>query len=136
MKYIKNNLIGLLLVFFVIFCENIHLLFRGIEFERYYDNDGVLTVVMLDDAVYYLINQICQVTLIPAIIILYLVDNTKIAQMLLIGGVIAWNIKEVIDEVCYISRINKEVYWISTGQLVFIFSILFFSAYGYSRWKR
>lgn len=103
------------------------MLFVGIPF------DGHIT---LDDAVYYLVNQICGVELIVAIVVFFLTDKNKIASRLILAGVIGWNFKEVYDEIMYICKQNVEVFEVIWGGIIFLVSTLIFAAYGYSKWKR
>lgn len=53
-------------------------------------------------------------------------------------GLVVWNVKELIDELAYMAGINTNVFEINSsfwGQLAFIITVVFFSAYGYSKWK-
>jgi len=130
MNYLRDNKLAVFLVFLTALSECFHLLFIGVPFN---------TTVMLDAAIYYLVNQIGKVTFLPAICFYFLVSKRKIASKSLLFGVIVWNGIQVFEEICYMLRINTDVLEISGtfwGRCSFMFVVLFFSAYGYSKWKR
>jgi hypothetical protein len=127
--FLKDNLVILGLIFFTIVSEVFHLLFVGISF-----NENV----NLDAPVYYLTSQFGLTNFLPALIIFFFINDINKASKCMAFGLVVWNIKELVDEICYMSGINTNVFEINSsfwGQIVFILAIISFSAYGYSKWK-
>jgi hypothetical protein len=127
MKFIKDNWVGMTMIYFTLFCETFHLLFKGVPFDDYLN---------LDDAIYYLINQLGAGSLITALIIFNFTPKEKIASRLMLGGVTFWHIKELIDEVSFICKINYNVYYIGPGWIVFLLTIFILAMIGYSKYQK
>lgn len=110
--------------------EVIHLAFESVPFWDDPKN--------WDTPVYYLTNQIAAVTFIPAFVYFMAIDKQNKASKCLAFGLVIWNIKEIADEIAYMAGANLNVFeinWSFWGQTVFMFTVVAFSAYGYSKWK-
>ena len=129
MKFLKDNILILILVFTTLLSEVFHLLFVGIPF-----NDNV----NLDAPIYYIVSQFGLVTFIPSIVIFILIDKKKISSRAIAFGLIIWNVKEMYDECCYLAKINNNVLNFDLGlcgQIIFILIVIFGSAFLYSKFK-
>lgn len=126
MNFIKSNVLAIFLVILVFINEYFHGFFEGKPF------DGSIT---LDDAVYYLVNQIAAITLIPSVVFFFIINKNKLASKLILSGVIGYNCKEVYDEIMYIAKVNENVFSMEWGGMIFIATTFIFAAYGYSKWK-
>jgi hypothetical protein len=127
--YIKDNWAVLLLVLFLLVTELLHLAFT---YKPFNGN------VNWNAPVYYLCAQIGLTNFLPALILFLHIDVRNKASKSIAFGIVVWNIKEVIDEIAYISwqvdnvfKIDK-TFW---AQLAFILIIIILSAWAYSRWK-
>ena len=130
MKFLEANWKALILVFFLIMGEAFHLLFEGMPFW----DEGV----NLDDAVYFLISQLGELTLIPAIIIFLMVPSENRSSRGITFGLVLWNLKELFDEISYMRAINLNVFEVNDsfwGQIILICTIIVLSWFGFSRWK-
>jgi len=129
MKFLRSNIIALILVISTIMSEYFHLLFAGLPFNGN---------VNLDAPIYYLIFAFGGTTLITSLIIFGMTSKEKIASRAILFGLVIWNIIEVYENYCYLAGFNNNVLIISGGswgQLVFIFSVVFLSGYGFSKLK-
>ena len=126
MKFLKNNWEVLILVLLAIMAEYFHLLFVNIPF-----ND----VVNLNAPVYYLVSQFGLLTFIPSLILFRWCPKEKRASKAILLGLVLWNLKEVMDELFYILKINYNVFKTSWGQLALILTIIMLCWIHYSRQK-
>ncbi len=128
-SYITTNYKFLLLIVVLIVGEVLHLLFATVPF---YDEG-----VNMNAPIYYLTNQI--VVLVFAIVLLTSIHKDQLAARYLTFGVMTWNIKEVLDELAYMFKINTNVFEINStfwAQIIFILTVIGGSAYVYSKWKQ
>lgn len=129
MKFIKNNWIVLTLLLFTLCSELLHMLFNHIPFN---------CNVNWDSPVYYLTSQFGLLNFWPALVVYILIDKKNKASKSIAFGLIIWNIKELIDEVCYMIGVNSNVLEINSTfwlQLSFILTVVFFSALFFYKWK-
>lgn len=127
--------------------EVLHLAFgsvpfdKGLQFSLVFKNGVPVISAYFDNwsnPVYYLTNQIAAVTFIPAFVYFMAIDKQNKASKCLAFGLVIWNIKEIADEIAYMIGANLNVFeinWSFWGQTVFMFTVVAFSAYGYSKWK-
>jgi len=129
MKFLKDNIIAIVLLVLTVSSEIFHLLFEGIKFDEN---------VNFDSPVYYLINQFGALNFIPSVVVFFLISKENKASRLIIFGLIIWNIKELIDELSYICKINNNVFELNNsfcGQITFISVIALLAGIGYARWR-
>jgi len=130
MKFLRSNIIALILVVSTIMSEYFNLLFVGLPFN---------TNVNLDAPIYYLTFSIGGTTLITSIIIFLMTSKEKIASKAIISGLIAWNVIEVYENICYLDGVNNNALLTITssscGQFSVIISVILLSYYGFSKLK-
>ena len=99
-------------------CEFFHCFFEGIPFDEYAN---------LDDAIYYLVAQLGQLSLVTSIIIFLKTPKENKSSKAILFMLVGWNFKELIDEIMYLAQINDNVLLIDDGlcgQVVFLSTVL------------
>lgn len=146
-NFLKNNAIILIFIVGTYLAEVGHLAFehlafgKGLQLSTILTSEGFKLIVNFDnwsDPVYYLTNQILAVTFIPAIVYFIAIGAENKASKSMAFGLVVWNLKEIADEIGYMCGANLNVFEINASfwrQTVFMFSVVAFSAYGYSKWK-
>ena len=114
-EFPKDSQEVLILVILAIMAEYFHLLFVNIPF-----ND----VVNLNAPIYYLVSQFGLLTFIPSLILFKWCPKKKRASKAILLGLVLWNLKEVMDEMFYICKINYNVLKTEWGQVALIITIV------------
>jgi hypothetical protein len=129
MKFLKSNIIALLVVFALFMSEYFHLLFEGVPFNENVD---------LSHGVFYFTFSFFGSGLLVSVILFFMVTKEMIASRAIFCGVIFWNLIETWENFCYLAKINSNVLIINDGSWMQIFTVLLITLltwYGFTKFK-